>query len=785
MSHCILNGPGGGTQVVGQAQSQLSLPYVNVAYGITVIGNTFSFGFIGDYYVEAKLGLCGVDNSKAFTVTLFNETTGLAVGSYSSSTGYVGHSETFMFKFAVTVVNPAHVYSLRISAQGAGNPANMINIDEAEVLVTSFGAQPDGITIVQNVDGTISVPGAIGGGGTANRMPLFTAPLVIGDSQIYNSGGTIGLLGTTADVTSDANTFLKADNAVIANYTNAADTAGVDVHFRAQSGGADAGANPRGGDITFTSGAAGAGGVGRAGQIVSNGTVVLSDQAGTGAGAITTVAAQNLTVFPATTGQLQLSAAPTTADATSSLIIGLKSATDTFVVQAYAAQSANIFETQNSAGTPVFLVNSTGGVVIAQNTTIGINILLGTTGSLRWNAGGADTGISRTATAAVIEVNNGTRLSTGLLLNACGRISGNAPTITPSVVLASHSTDGVYCTITHTTTSVPVPGMVVTLAGWTWTTGAINGTFFIYDCPTTTTFRIVLAGQAGNPTVVNTVTVNAQTQLGAAATTPDKLADVTIGCSATTQKGLVIQAKAGVSANPFEIQTSVGANLFSVGSTGSVITPGFAGYFNSTFYTGTYFANYNVNIGAGTSGGVRFTTTYGDPSTVVDATLARSAAGILTSRIPAAIADGTAAGGIGSESFKNAKCVLQCVSEEVTVADAATTDSTNNLLPANAYVVGVTARVTVILPGAVTWKLGTAAIDDLFAEALQPGTAGQMTTSWNTGHAAGTGGPTAQLIPFANSAAAKIRITPSGLPGAATGKIRITVFYFSLTAPGS
>ncbi len=48
-------------------------------------------------------------------------------------------------------------------------------------------------------------------------------------------------------------------------WTGPADTDGMDVHYRTQSGGADAGSNPRGGDILFELGAKGAGGSGRGG----------------------------------------------------------------------------------------------------------------------------------------------------------------------------------------------------------------------------------------------------------------------------------------------------------------------------------------------------------------------------------------------------------------------------------------------------------------------------------------------------------------------------------------
>jgi hypothetical protein len=115
------------------------------------------------------------------------------------------------------------------------------------------------------------------------------------------------------------------------------------------------------------------------------------------------------------------------------------------------------------------------------------------------------------------------------------------------------------------------------------------------------------------------------------------------------------------------------------------------------------------------------------------------------------------------------------ISEEITLAAAATTDSVANLLPANALIEGVCYRVTTLLPAASTFKLGDALTDDLFAAAATSGALGTTSDMFTRG-----------TPPYLNTGgAAKVRVTPSGGAAAAGGKIRVTVFYRTLTAPTS
>lgn len=113
------------------------------------------------------------------------------------------------------------------------------------------------------------------------------------------------------------------------------------------------------------------------------------------------------------------------------------------------------------------------------------------------------------------------------------------------------------------------------------------------------------------------------------------------------------------------------------------------------------------------------------------------------------------------------------ISENLTLSTSgATTDTAANLLPANAVIKSVTARITTTITTATDWKLGDATTAGRFTAANATLTAG--TTSVGLVHidVTGAGGPR-------QTAAAKLRVTTTGTPGA--GAIRITSYYCSYT----
>jgi hypothetical protein len=117
------------------------------------------------------------------------------------------------------------------------------------------------------------------------------------------------------------------------------------------------------------------------------------------------------------------------------------------------------------------------------------------------------------------------------------------------------------------------------------------------------------------------------------------------------------------------------------------------------------------------------------------------------------------------------------VSENLTLSTSgATTDTSANLLPANAIIESVVARVYTTIATATDWKLGDATIAGRFSAANATLVAGTQQIGLVHVDQAGTSGPR-------QTAAAKVRVTTTGTPSA--GAIRITVFYRRFTAPTS
>lgn len=89
-------------------------------------------------------------------------------------------------------------------------------------------------------------------------------------------------------------------------------------------------------------------------------------------------------------------------------------------------------------------------------------------------------------------------------------------------------------------------------------------------------------------------------------------------------------------------------------------------------------------------------------------------------------------------------------------------------IPAGAVVLGVSCRVTVIIPTAATFSVGISG----------------ATTRYGTGIlvAAGTTN-TGAAAPALHAAAEGIVITPNATPDANTGRLRICIHYYIPTAP--
>jgi len=118
-------------------------------------------------------------------------------------------------------------------------------------------------------------------------------------------------------------------------------------------------------------------------------------------------------------------------------------------------------------------------------------------------------------------------------------------------------------------------------------------------------------------------------------------------------------------------------------------------------------------------------------------------------------------------------------SELLTIAAAASTDTTGNLLPANAVIEAVVVRVTTVIPTAATFTVGEATTAARFATGVA---VAQDTTAVGLLHRNPADADAAGPV---QTAAAKVRITPNAQPGAATGVVRIEVFFSRFVPPTS
>jgi hypothetical protein len=115
--------------------------------------------------------------------------------------------------------------------------------------------------------------------------------------------------------------------------------------------------------------------------------------------------------------------------------------------------------------------------------------------------------------------------------------------------------------------------------------------------------------------------------------------------------------------------------------------------------------------------------------------------------------------------------------ELVTIAAAASTDSTADLLPAGAVIESVTVRVITAIPTAATFTVGDATTAGRFAT-------GVATAANTTGIGILHRNPDVVAAAGAvQTTAAKVRITPNASPAAATGQVRVQVYYSKWVAP--
>ena len=295
-------------------------------------------------------------------------------------------------------------------------------------------------------------------------------------------------------------------------------------------------------------------------------------------------------------GNLLTVTAPTTADATTDVMIGTSATTQTgLVVQGVASQSANLIEIQNSAGGVMLridkegkIISDTGEVIVFDTLTVNKLKAGGTSGGVEMNSAYMknDTGTYD----LIINGWNYTKLVAQGGSNN-GDIFVDGGTTSGTVVLGARTTSettrmiDVLLHTKITNDAAASIGLVVkgaaaqsaNLQEWQDSNGAITfatgdglaGSEYVFnEQGLDIDFRweangadpaLFIQGSDGYVGIGTGVPGNRLTVT--LPTTPDALADVMIGTSAITQKGLVIQGVASQSANLQEWQNSGGQTI--------------------------------------------------------------------------------------------------------------------------------------------------------------------------------------------------------------------------------
>jgi hypothetical protein len=211
-------------------------------------------GGLANYAGFFDLGVVQVSDSSAATNTAtgalrVNGGIGVAGTSHIAST--ITNSTSFHVSAGTNNASDAGVHIDRGGLNGAGSAGGIVLAQSSVADRRLYLTGNDG-TFSFNVGGYVNQTGIL----QLGTSMVGASTLVIGSAstRIVGSGATQVGAALTARVGSAL------------TLTAAADTAGKDTYFTAESGGNHISNNPRGGDIVLTPGAAGAGGTGRAGE---------------------------------------------------------------------------------------------------------------------------------------------------------------------------------------------------------------------------------------------------------------------------------------------------------------------------------------------------------------------------------------------------------------------------------------------------------------------------------------------------------------------------------------
>lgn len=169
----------------------------------------------------------------------------------------------------------------------------------------------------------------------------------------------------------------------------------------------------------------------------------------------------------------------------------------------------------------------------------------------------------------------------------------------------------------------------------------------------------------------------------------------------------------------------------------------------------------------GSAGVISWSST-GQYSGTNDIGIVRNAAGVLevNSGTAGTYRDTIARASYVAPSSANGQSLgIKCLTELTTIAAAATTDTTIQM-PAGAIVLGVQVRNTVAVTCTTSYAVGDSGNASRFSAAIAKAV--------NT---------TASLLvaPYLNASALSVRITPDTTPSDATGRVRVTIYYWQAT----
>lgn len=228
---------------------------------------------------------------------------------------------------------------------------------------------------------------------------------------------------------------------------------------------------------------------------------------------------------------------------------------------------------------------------------------------------------------------------------------------------------------------------------------------------------------------------------------------LTVGGSLTTTGNIILD---GATAN-YQVINNGSAGL-------ALYAAGYRAYFGNTATAGA-----NIASGAPFS----WSSSSTDARTAYDTSISRSSAGVVQVGTTAVNALGSLnAATLATVGVNGQSCAIQSLTELTTIAAAATTDTAIQI-PANAIVLGVSVRVTTVIPTAATFTVIGTTSSTAFQTGATVSTAATTTD-------AGT-----KSCPYLNATAQTIRITPNAQPADNTGRVRVTIHYISVTPPTS